>query len=297
MTAPTVAITRAGDRVTITFAGTLESAESATGRWTEATNTESPWTQELAGPQRFFRARGPGGTNDPRIFASTSVVQMTLTGPFQQHFNLAFAGTPDGIFPPVRQKPYFDGTVQVGAPGSPEIPVSLRVRGNSSLQECPFPKLKLKVSSENRADTPFADARELKIGSHCADGGRGNVGRLRDERAAFREALAYETMQLMGYLAPRVRRARIEYRDTSPTTIDTADGWPVTRQAMILEDVEVLAARLGGRALDDDEIGGLTKSRLRRATDRRVAALPRLARQLGLRTLTGRPGLVECRRR
>jgi len=142
-----------------------------------------------------------------------------------------------------------------------ELPVSLRVRGNSSLQECPFPKLKFKISKEDRPGTPFFDAREIKIGTHCAEGGRGNIGRLRDQTATFREALAYETMELLGFISPRVRRAHIEYRDTTTTTSTNADamvGWSISRDALILDDVEVLAERLGGRPLEEEEIAALT---------------------------------------
>ena len=81
------------------------------------------------------------------MLSSRTVVEWTLTGPMQAHFNMAFAGMPDGIFPPHREKPYFDGTLKMG---ELEVPVTLRVRGNSSLQECPFPKLKVKVSVSRR---------------------------------------------------------------------------------------------------------------------------------------------------
>lgn len=143
--------------------------------------------------------------------------------------------------------------------GGLELPVSLRVRGNSSLQECPFPKLKFKVATDHRAGTPFADAREIKIGTHCAEGGRGNIGRLRDERAAFREALAYEVMTGLGFVGPRVRRAQIEYQDTSPTNGGIDAGWRLARAAVILDDIEVVAERLGGRALSDAEIDKLSR--------------------------------------
>jgi hypothetical protein len=139
-----------------------------------------------------------------------------------------------------------------------ELPIQLRVRGNSSLQECPFPKLKLKVSRQDRADTPFADAREIKIGTHCAEGGEGTIGRLRDQTATFREALAYEVMAQLGFTAPRVRRARIEYRDTSPTNAPSPTGWELARDAFILEHIEVVGERMGGRALDDEEVVALT---------------------------------------
>jgi hypothetical protein len=77
---------------------------------------------------------------------------------------------------------------------------------------------------------------------------------LRDQRAAFREALAYEVMAELGLVAPRVRRAHIEYRDTSPPNPASMAGWQLDRDAFILEDIEVVGERLGGRALDDQEL-------------------------------------------
>jgi hypothetical protein len=232
--------------------GTLESAENVSGPWKEVTNAVSPLPVDLKSGRRFFRA-----VEVPGIFAAASVVDFSLSGPLRAHFDLAFAGTPDGIFPPKREKPYFDATVSIG---KWEVPVSLRVRGNSSLQECPFPKLKFKVSRENRVGTPFSTAREIKIGTHCAEGGRGNIGRLRDERAGFREGLAYEVMEALGFASPYIRRARVTYNDTTPLSETFLDpSWPITRQGLLIEDVEVLAGRLGGRALNDAEITALTK--------------------------------------
>ena len=252
--APAVAIARDSARLKITFAGTLESADAIGGPWTEVTNAASPFGLEPADQQRFFRTRSAGGLS---IFSSHSVVSWTLSGPFQAHFDAAFAGTPDGFFPPHREKLYFDGRL---AMAGFDLPVSLRVRGNSSLQECPFPKLKVKIDKEHRPGTPFFDAREIKIGTHCAEGGRGTIGRLRDETATFREALAYETLDLLGFIAPRVRRAEIDYQDTTPTNTGAQGGWQLSREAVILDDVEVVAERLGARVLSAEEIAGLTNA-------------------------------------
>ena len=247
---PAISITREGTGLKIAFTGTLQSAAAVTGPWTDVSEAANPYLPDPVENQRFYRTRDPDS-----IFSSRSVVELTVTGPLQAHFDLAFAGTPDGIFPPVREKPYFDGMLTMTGF---ELPVTLRVRGNSSLQECPFAKLKFKVAREQRMGTPFFDAREIKIGTHCAEGGRGTIGRLRDETAAFREALAYETMELIGFLGPRVRRARIEYHDTTPTNGASEVGWEITRNAVILDDVEVVGERLGGRALDDEEVAALT---------------------------------------
>lgn len=248
---PVIQLDREGNQVTLTFTGTLESADAVNGAWTELPQAVSPFVTDLTALQRFYRARPLESGN---IFSSRSLISWIVTGPLQTHFDLAFAGMPDGIFPPVREKPYFAGSLTMAGK---EMAVSLRVRGNSSLQECPFPKLKFKVSKEERKGTPFAEAREIKIGTHCAEGGEGTIGRLRDERATFREALAYEVIERLGFTGPRVRRARIEFRDTSSAATPSPTGWQVTRNAMILEDPEVVAERLGGRALSDEEVAHL----------------------------------------
>ncbi len=248
----TIAIVREGGLVKISFTGTLEFAPNASGPWSAVPNAVSPYSSDTSAGTKFFRSYSIAS-----IFSTNSVVELKITGPLQEHFELAFAGMPDGIFPPIRQKPYFDGTIQIAGFTRP---ASLRVRGNSSLQECPFPKMKFKVSREERANTPFFDAREIKIGTHCAEGGRGPIGRLRDQTATYREALAYETMDLLGFISPRVRRARIEYHDTTPTNGTSEVGWEVTRNAVILDDIEVVTERLGGRALDDEEITALTNA-------------------------------------
>lgn len=253
--APTLSSTREGRQLRITFTGTLLSAPSVRGPWTALPGAISPYTFAPESPDaRFFRAVDAPPIEED-LFASRSVIQCTLSGRFQPHFDLAFAGMPDGIFPPHREKPYFDGHVLLA---SQDITAEIRVRGNSSLQECPFPKLKLKVSREDRAGTPFETAREIKIGTHCADGGSGTVGRLRDQTATYREALAYEMVESLGFIGPKVRRARILYQDTSPTAEDgSGGGWSLERQAILLEDIEVVGERLGGRALDDAEVAAL----------------------------------------
>jgi hypothetical protein len=250
---PTIAIVRKDTRLEVTFTGTLQSADAPSGPWRPITNALSPFLPELGPQRKFYRTVADSDTG---IFSSQTIADLEITGPLQAHFELAFAGTPDGIFPPHRDKPYFDGRLKIG---SYDLPVTLRVRGDSSLQECPFPKLKFKVAKEDRNGTPFEDAREVKVGTHCADGGRGNIGRLREERAAFREALVYEMMDLLGFVSPRIRRAQISYRDTSSGPADPA-GWQLSRMAFLLDDIEVVAERLGGRALSDAEKAALTNT-------------------------------------
>jgi hypothetical protein len=249
---PAVAVSREATNVAISFKGTLQYAEAVTGPWIDLVDAGTPHLPGTASGSRFYRARTPDG-----VFVTNEVVEFMVSGPLQEHFDLAFAGSPDGIFPPNRQKPYFDGTLVLGRF---TVPVSMRVRGNSSLHECPFPKLKFKVSKSERLVTPFAEAREVKLGTHCGEGGRGGIGRLREQIATFREALAYETMGELGFISPRVRRAHVEYRDTTDTNLTPMAGWTISRDALIFDDVEVVAERLGGWALVDEAVAALTNA-------------------------------------
>ena len=249
---PSITLNMVGEQTQVAYTGILQSVDGLGETWQDLTNASNPHIVNRTQGQKFFRSRSVES-----IFSSDDIVTFNLSGPLQEHFDLAFAGLPDGIFPPIREKPWFNGTISIG---TQTIPVDVRVRGNSSLQECPFPKMKFKVSRTNRVGTPFFDAREVKIGTHCAEGGRGPIGRLRDERAAFREALVYEMVQILEFTAPRVRRARINYEDESNTNRTSEVGWNVTRNAMILDDVEVVAERLGGRALNDTEVEALTNA-------------------------------------
>lgn len=252
---PTIAISREGGRVAIGFAGRLQSAPAVTGPWLDLPAARSPYFPEGLLGHGFYRSISPEVAS---IFSVRSIVELAIAGPLQKHFELALAGMPDGIIPPKREKPPFQGLVSLNGQ---ELPAGLRVRGYSSLQECPFPKLTLKVGREVRTNTPFFDAREIKIGTHCAEGGRGPIGRLRDERSTYREALAYEAMEHLGFLCPRIRRARIQFQDTTPTNNVSEVGWQVTRNALLLDDAEVVGERLGGHALDDDELAELTDAR------------------------------------
>src|SRR3954467_2103767 len=103
---PVISMVRAGEDITITFSGVLESADKVTGSWAPVAGAVSPFNPDHSAIQRFFRARK---VELESIFSSDSIVEFTLNGPFQTYFEKAFAGSPDGIFPPHREKPYFSG--------------------------------------------------------------------------------------------------------------------------------------------------------------------------------------------
>ena len=103
-----------------------------------------------------------GALEPARWYESKTALELSVTGPMEDAFEAAFAGTPDGIIPPVRNKDPFDGGVAyLDLDGTPHAAsVELAVRGNSSLQECAFPKLKFAFAKRvERATTSSSTPR------------------------------------------------------------------------------------------------------------------------------------------
>lgn len=210
-----------------------------------------------AGPEVEADADLPddGGTDaEPaRWYESGEPLELTISGPLGDAFRAAFAGTPDGIVPPLRLKDPVAGSIAYDNLDGTEqqAQVALAVRGNSSLQECPFPKLKF--AFEQRVKAPadvFFDTKKVKVATHCADEDEvnGTIGRLRNEQAAWREEVAYQLARALGITTLNTRPALIHYTDTST---EPAFESPLTRKAFLLEHVDELARRLGATALQD----------------------------------------------
>jgi hypothetical protein len=204
---------------------------------------------------------GPGGGKgdageapppDP-WFSARTPVELSLRGPFGDAFRAAYAGLPDGIFPPVRTKDPFAASLVIAARdgGTSAREVSLAVRGNSSLQECGFPKLKLTLGE--RETDPAAllfGTKKVKLGSHCGEDEAvdGVIGRLRHEKATYREEAVYQLAHALGIVTLATRPALITYTDTES---EPAFPSPITRKALLLEHIDELARRLGAEALVD----------------------------------------------
>ena len=99
----------------------------------------SPLRTGLWTDRQFFRSSTPEASG---IF-DTWVHYLDRVRPSSGISTSPSPARPDGIFPPKREKLYFDGSITL--PG-PTVPASLRVRGNlESAGSVRFRKLKLKV--------------------------------------------------------------------------------------------------------------------------------------------------------
>ena len=116
-----------------------------------------------------------------------------------------------------------------------EIKVKLKTRGNFRLRPnvCNFPPLKLKISEQQAAGTVFEGQHKLKLVTHCFS-----------EEYIFREYLIYKLFNLFTENSFQVRLAKITYKD------ENRQLPPQKSYAFIIEDEEVMAARLGGEILD-----------------------------------------------
>jgi len=127
----------------------------------------------------------------------------------------------------------------------PDVRFSLR--GHTSLDptECTFPKLSATLEPGEALDRSiFRGLKSIKIGTHCGergDGERSPKGRLANDKAPLREAFVYRLLDTLGVTTLKARPAEITY----------IDGHETRRHAMLLEDVDATAARLGaGKEID-----------------------------------------------
>jgi len=154
--------------------------------------------------------------------AREPVVTLRLEAPFDELFQTSKT-TPDYAVDGMLT----DGT---GAPG----PVKISVRGHTSRREteCVFPKLKVQR----------ADGTTLRLGTHCGEA-TGNklsakYGRLPNEKSPWREVAIYQILDALGVPALRAKAARVTYL--------YPDGRSIERNALIIEDDDDAAKRMGG---------------------------------------------------
>jgi hypothetical protein len=158
------------------------------------------------------------GARAGELFDDDTVLEATLSGPLS---DLVAAGAARTEYPFVL---VVDGT---------EIPVKVRVRGNSRLRVCAFPPLRLNFSAETAAGSPFEGQDKLKLVTHCSD-------KRRDAGNVFDEYLAYRLFERISQTSYRTRILRLSYSDSSRPGAPTE-----TRDAFLIESDEQLAKRLG----------------------------------------------------
>ena len=160
------------------------------------------------------------GAGAATLFAADDVLDVTLAGPLatlvaapEKEQELPFVLTADGV----------------------EHAIEVRTRGNSRLQVCEFPPLRLDFRRNATAGTIFDGQNKLKLVTHCRNYDRG-------EQDMLEEFLTYRLFNVLTDASFRVRLLRIRYIDTDGGLDEHASH----RYGFLIEPEDQLAARLGG---------------------------------------------------
>jgi len=130
-----------------------------------------------------------------------------------------------------------------------DIDVKVRIRGNSRVEVCRFPPLRLNFSRRGTKNTVFAGQDKLKLVTHCRS------DNMRSANNVLDEYLAYRLFNLMSEASFRVRLFRITYEDTD----GKLKGLDRAYYGFVIESDQELAARLDGKPA---KISGVHYSRL-----------------------------------
>lgn len=131
--------------------------------------------------------------------------------------------------------PYYPAYLHFEQAGQPvQLVARLKAAGHfrRDPDHCDLPPIKLRLRRPDRAGTPFAAHKKLKLVTAC-----------QGEAALLREYLVYRTYQCLTPESFQVRLARVTFEDIRGDTLS------FTQYAFFLEDDEALAARLGGTCL------------------------------------------------
>ena len=117
------------------------------------------------------------------------------------------------------------------------VPLRVRTRGIWRLKTCEFPPLRLNFSAERAVGTAFQGLDKPKLVSYCRDNDR-------YEQYVLQELQLYRIYRLLTPVSHKVRLLRVAYTDSAKGRVET------TRYAFLLEEPKAIAARLGGRILE-----------------------------------------------
>lgn len=112
--------------------------------------------------------------------------------------------------------------------------VGANLRGNSRVELCHFPPIRLNFSKSDAQETVFAGQRKLKLVTHCKGGAN-------FEKNLLEEYAAYRILNVLTDMSFRTRLLHIRYVDSEHPDRDA-----VVRYGFLIEPEKALAERNGG---------------------------------------------------
>lgn len=162
------------------------------------------------------------------LFAAATPLEVTLTANIRR-----LRGDKED------QAPWRPGTLTyTDASGKPiQIPMELRTRGIWRLKNCEFPPLRLNFKGEVTKGTLLQGLNKPKLVNYCRDSEE-------YEQYILQEMQLYRIYNLLTPASHRVRLLKVAYADSASGKVQA------TRAALLLEEPDVMAARLGGPIME-----------------------------------------------
>ncbi len=198
------------------------------------------------------------------VFRSTNEFEFALEAPFAQLIARLRSGKADPP-KPAKADAGAEGSENDGPEysepgtlkfGSKTLAVHVEIRGNTSAQDCAFPKYKIEFDDKEAIKgTPFQGNKKFRVNSHCGAGGiedrAGQFQRIQNQISPIREELAYRIVRAAGIPTYRTRLTKIAYSDSSPTNA-IAD---MDQYGLAIESGDAAAKRFAQSGLIDRETG------------------------------------------
>lgn len=187
-------------------------------------------------PERFAAVGGLGKVEMAAaapLFSKSEVLNLVIEAPFKKLFEQRSQGME------IAKEAEVDGSLLIAGK---KIKTEIKMRGHSTVMNCPFPKLKLKLDKADGKGTEFEGVKKLDLGTHCA-GPETSADDMMYAPMVFnhREALLYKWAEMLEIPTYGVRMANITYRDTS----DPSAVSEITHQAFFLEHLDSFLKRAG----------------------------------------------------
>jgi hypothetical protein len=130
-----------------------------------------------------------------------------------------------------------------GLDGNPlTVPLKARTRGIWRLRACEFPPLRLNFSGETSKGSIFNKLDKPKLVSYCKDNDL-------YEQYILQEFQLYRIYQLLTPVSHRARLLRVSYADSATGLVRAR------RYGFVIEEPKAIAARLGGKVLEQTGAG------------------------------------------
>jgi hypothetical protein len=197
-----------------------------------------------------FPASPPGS-----VFANEDILNVELDAPLKELFAKNDANSKD-------EKVFVQGHLSYFAQNQKvTLPVRVRVKGNSTVEFCPFKKMEIKFKSADTTATIFENMKSIDLNTHCAEVNELDVYEQHFNGSYFnhREVVVYKMAKVLSVPTFQVRALSIRYKNTGLKVDQTLRPY----QAFFIEDTGDLLKRIQAREIKIENLPPGSKNDIR----------------------------------